>query len=348
MLAAIALGGCGRKGDPLPPQIRRPDATRDLSVAQIGTDAILTWSYPSMTSAGGPLPDLEKIEVWRAVLPQAQEPPPSPGSRDRQVRLGLLQGQGEMLLELGLESLEAATRGPALVIVDDLEAWRTVSEVPVDEAVLWYAVRSVCCRGRESDFSNIVRLVPQPPPDPPPGLTATPGPDGIRVSWQQPEGLAVAVERAADGSAWSQITARPVAGSEFLDVSAEQGRRWRYRLRSVRLGTAETDVVGPPGSEIEVDHPDRYPPEPPTELVCLPEGRRVRLKWVTAVDAAGHRVTRSVEAGSSRVLAAMLPGSSLDDDEPPTGSLTYAVESVDAAGNRSEPVTCSAVVGPVP
>ena len=164
-----------------------------------------------MTSAGGPLPDLEKIEVWRAVLPQAQEPPPSPGSRDRQVRLGLLQGQGELLVELGVEGLEAATRGPALEIVDDLEAWRTASEMPVDEVVLWYAVRSVCCRGRESDFSNIVRLVPQPPPAPPLGLAAVAGRDGIRVSWQQPEGLAVTVERSADGTTWSAITPRPVA-----------------------------------------------------------------------------------------------------------------------------------------
>ena len=80
---ASLLSGCGRKGDPLPPQIRRAETTRDLEVFQQATDAVVTWTYPSMTSAGGPLPDLESIEVWRADIPLGHP-------NDRGLRRGLL------------------------------------------------------------------------------------------------------------------------------------------------------------------------------------------------------------------------------------------------------------------
>jgi len=65
---------CGIKGPPLPPIIRVAERTRDLSLVQEGERVILHWSYPQMTTAGSPLPDLEEIEVWRVEIPSGQEP----------------------------------------------------------------------------------------------------------------------------------------------------------------------------------------------------------------------------------------------------------------------------------
>ena len=110
----LTVSGCGRKGDPLPPQIRRADATRDLTVFQEGPEAVLSWSYPSMTSAGGPLPDLDAVEVWRAPIPLGQEPLGNT-AEDRAMRNRLLEVQGERLALLGQAKLDEATRGPKLV-----------------------------------------------------------------------------------------------------------------------------------------------------------------------------------------------------------------------------------------
>jgi len=348
LLAALALG-CGRKAPPLPPQIIRPDAIRDLAVQQVGRRAILEWSYPSMTSAGGPLPQLERIEVWRVTLPLGQEPPPPTTARDRQMRADVVSSQGERIFELDPAALESATRGRRLVVEDDLETWFAATSPELGEAVVWYAVRSVCCGGRESDLSNIARLLPRVPPEPPTDLAAEAGPDGIRLSWSVPDdAIAALVERSDDGARWTDISPQPVTAGELVDATAAQGTVWRYRVRSVRTGSAGGRVVGPPSEPIEVDHPDRYPPVPPDELVCLPEGRLVRLRWSTVEDAAGYRVVRTTAGGQRTVLVELVGDASIQDDDPPEGQLVYTVEAVDAAGNVSDPVSCAAVAGAVP
>lgn len=344
LLVAATLTGCGRKAPPLPPQIRRPDATRDLTAEQVGTQAVLRWSYPSTTTAGGALPDLERIEVWRATLPLGQEPPASPSARDQEIRVGLLQGQGDVLRTLDPAALDEATRGSALVISDDLGEWLATTKIPPGEAVLWYSVRSVCCGGRRSDFSNIARLEPQAPPDAPTGLAATVAADGIHLTWDPEASIEVLVSRSSDGETWTDLTPEPVAATEWVDSGAAQDTRWSYRVRAVRKVMKGGRVVGPPGPAVAVDYPDVYPPSPPEDLVCLPEGVRVRLRWQRAEGATGYQVSRQVGGADPVDIGHTVSGLSFDDEDPPLGSLTYGVEAVDVAGNRSQRVTCTAVI----
>jgi predicted small lipoprotein YifL len=345
-LIAAALAGCGRKGDPLPPQIRRAEATRDLAVFQEASEAVLSWSYPSMTSAGGPLPDLERIEVWRALIPLGQEVLGTTGD-DRAMRDRLLENQGERIAVLDDAALDEATRGPKLEYRDDLGAWRAVhgDEQPV---VLWYAVRTICCNGRPSEYSNIARLVPQLPPTPPQELVAEPTREGIRLRWLAAGNTATIVERSSDGGDWTELTAQPLTVAEFLDAKARQGQRLSYRLRAVRSTDAEGRIVGEPGPVLTVDFPDIYPPASPADLVCLPEEQRISLRWQPVADASGYRIERRVGDGDWVVLVERLEAGEFDDDSPPVGALTYAVEAVDQAGNRSEPSHCSALQGRSP
>ena len=119
----VVAAGCGLKGAPLPPLIRVADTTRDLVVVQQGHEAVLNWSYPSITTAGGPLPDVEAVEVWRTTLPAGLEPSANT-DRERQIRHQLLEAQGDVLVSLDVAGLEGATRGPMLEIKDDLVRWR--------------------------------------------------------------------------------------------------------------------------------------------------------------------------------------------------------------------------------
>lgn len=337
------LLACGRKEVPLPPQIRRAATTRDLTVVQEGSEAILTWGYPAITTAGGPLPDVEAIEVWRLAVPAAQEPQGA-ASRDRQIREQLIVATGERLRTLDSEALAEATRGPELELRDDLTAWHRAA-APSEPMVLWYAVRTVCCRGRRSAVSNIARLQPQLPPAPPEGLAGTTTATGIELEWQAPDASGVVVERATPDGQWQRLTPAVVSATSWTDTTATQGTTWRYRVRAVVEPENSGAIVGPAGPEIEVEHPDVYPPEAPDAVVCLPEGRRVIVRWQAVSGAAWYEIQRG---GDGAPLATRAERNRYEDEAPPFGTVIYEVRAVDASGNQSEPGTCRAVVGITP
>jgi hypothetical protein len=346
ILAAVVAAGCGRKAPPLPPQLRLADQTRDLAALQRGSTAVLEWSYPSITTAGGALPDVETVEVWRTTLPLAQEPQGTT-LRDRQIKIQLIESQGEVVVALDGEGLAQATRGPKLRIEDDLQQWRESVEV-AGEPVIWYAVRTMCCGKRASAFSNIARVVPQSPPPPPQWEAAAGSRDGIDLSWRQEEGLTTLVERSAADGEWLTLTAEPVVENQWRDTQAAQGRAWTYRLRSVQRVEDVGQVVGEPGLQRVVEHPDVYPPAAPANLVCLPEGELVRLRWAGAARGLTFRVYRSLGGPNPRLIMDNHTATEFEDTEPPYGRLTYAVRAVDLAGNESESATCETVIGAEP
>jgi len=338
----LAAAGCGREGPPVPPVIRVAQRTTDLAVVQEGTEAVLTWSWPRLTTAGGPLEDVEAVEVWRLQLPPGQRP--GGGARDRRVVERIVTGQGERIAVLDRQALERATRGDRLEYRDDLAAWYAANRERMP-LVLHYAVRTVCCRGRASELSNLATLAPQPPPRAPAWAGAEAREDGIALSWEG-EGP-VLVERSPDGKRWRRITPEPVRGGSWVDRGASQGRTWRYRLRAVREAGGSR-VVGGAGEPLEVAYPDVYPPDPPAELVCLPEPEAVRLRWRASPGAASYKVFRRRGSGAWVHLHRGFTGLEYVDAHPPAGALTYAVKAVDAAGNESEAATCTATVAEGP
>lgn len=340
---AVTAVGCGRKAPPLPPVVRLAEQTRDLKAVQEGTTVVLSFSVPERTTAGGPLPDLEEIEVWRAEIPEGREPQGG-SERDRQVRVQLLEARGERLRVVAAEDVAGVVEAGQVVVRDDVAALAARAS-DAASVVLWYAVRTRCCRGRLSAYSNIVRVTPTAPPEAPETLVLAAGADSITVQW--PEGqTSVLVERSAAGAeTWQTLTDQPVRGTSYLDETATQGQSWRYRLRAAEVLEGGQRVVGAPGPERTVEYPDVYPPPAPVELVCLPEGEVVRLRWPAVAEAVAYLVARSRDGGSWEQIARLQEGLTHEDQSPPVGSLVYAVRAVDAAGNESEAATCSVVTG---
>lgn len=348
VILLLTLVACGKEGPPLPPEIRIAERTTDLKAEQEGEVAVLRWSYPSLTTAGDNLSDIEAIEVWRATLPKGQEPPPPMTAQDRALQRQLLEAQGEMVHRLDPAEIEAATRGPALVYRDDLDRWReTVSNDP-GTTVVWYGVRTICCRKRESDLSNVARLLPAKPPDPPNGLHLTAGAQGIEVRWQAVPEIFALVERSSDGTAWASVTEEPIKVGEWRDEEAAQGQAWSYRLRSVAPLEGSGLVVGDPSEPARIEHPDTYPPAAPTGVVCLPEGASVRIRWGLVAGATSYGVARRQTGGPVVALTSGLKTVEFIDSEPPLGEVLYLVVASDAAGNTSESAGCSVVMGAVP
>ncbi|MEN8163840.1 MAG: hypothetical protein ABFS37_06910 [Acidobacteriota bacterium] len=347
LLAAFAAEtGCGRKAPPLPPELRVADTTRDLQVVQDEGTARLRWSYPQMTTAGGPLPDLESVEVWRAELPLAQEPASGTTAKDRQVRWNLLEGRGEVIVQLQGENLDLATHGPQLQVDDELARWLgTAAEEEMAETVIWYAVRSVCCRGRMSEFSNIARLIPRVAAPAPEGLEVSAERDGPHLQWTAVEDRRVQVERSGDEKRWQVVSPSPLSESSWVDAGATQEQTWFYRLRAV-TATAEGKVIrkGAPGPSVRLDFPDLYPPDTPVDLVCLPEGGRVRLRWRASEGATGYSVERKSGQEEAEILAEAIAEVFYLDETPPSGNVTYTIHAVDDAGNTSPKARCRTIV----
>ncbi|MBD3851306.1 MAG: hypothetical protein IFK93_08405 [Acidobacteria bacterium] len=344
---AIALVGCGKEGVPLPPEIRVAERTTDLTAFQEGDEAVLRWTYPAMTTSGQNLTEIEEIQVWRAALPLGQEPPPPISPQDRQMRRQLLEGQGEVLRALGPDEIATATRGSAILLRDDLELWRRTVEDP-GLFVLWYGVRTVCCRHRESELSNVVRLEPKEPPGPPANLGLEAGADGIDVRWIPVADTKTLIERSADGAAWTAVTDEPLDGENWRDEDAAQGQAWSYRLRSVFALPGGDLVVGKPSAPARIDHPDTYPPEAPSNVVCLPEGAQVRVRWGAVASAVTYSVSRQHAGEVADILTDDHRSIEFTDQVPPLGELVYLVVARDAAGNRSQEASCVVVMGVVP
>jgi hypothetical protein len=347
LVLSAVFSGCGKEGAPLPPEIRVAERTTDLAAFQEGEKSVLRWSYPSMTTAGQNLPEIEEIHVWRAALPLGQEPPPPISAQDRQMRRQLLESQGEVLYRLGPEEIAIVTRGPSIVIRDDLERWRKTVDDPT-AYVLWYGVRTVCCRNRESELSNIARLEPQVSPEPPSDLVLEAGAGGIDVRWTPAAGTTTLVERSADGGVWKAVTVESVEGESWRDETAPQGQAWSYRLRSVIALPGGGKVVGDPSPPARVEHPDTYPPDVPSGIVCLPEGTHVRVRWQAVSSAVVYSVSRRFGDGTVEVLTEEHQLIEYTDTEAPLGELVYLVAAIDAAGNRSESASCNVVMGAVP
>jgi hypothetical protein len=348
LLAIPLLPGCGKEGPPLPPEIRIAERTGDLTAYQEGEVAVLRWSYPSMTTAGKTLAGVEAIEVWRATLPKGQEPPPPMTPQDRALQRQLLEAQGEIVQRLEPPEIEAATRGAFLVYRDDLEHWRQEVVVDPETAVVWYGVRTICCRKRESELSNVARLLPTRPPDPPIGVELAAGAQGIDARWEPVPGISVLVERSPDGTLWTSVTEQAVTGGEWRDDQADQGRAWSYRLRSVASLEGGGQVVGDPSEPVRIEHPDTYPPPIPEEVVCLPEGETVRVRWRLVPGAANYEVARRFGGNPLEVLASDQTSVEFTDLEPPLGNTTYLVVARDAVGNTSDSAECSVVMGAAP
>jgi hypothetical protein len=346
-VAFLFLAGCGKEGVPLPPEIRVAERTSDLTAFQEGDESVLRWSYPAMTTSGQNLTDIEEIQVWRAALPLGQEPPPPISPQDRQMRRQLLEGQGEILRALGPDEIATATRGSAILVRDDLRLWRGTVEDP-GLFVLWYGVRTVCCRHRESEMSNVVRLEPKEPPDPPTDLDLEAGADGIEVRWVPGADTKTLIERSADGAAWTTVTEEPIDGNNWRDEIAAQGQAWSYRLRSVIALPGGDLVVGKPSQPARIDHPDTYPPSAPSNAVCLPEGAQVRVRWRAVASAVSYSVSRQHGGQAVDILTEDHRSIEFTDQEPPLGELVYFVTARDAAGNRGQEASCVVVMGAVP
>ena len=374
ILVLLLATACGKKGSPSPPVPIVPMATSDLVVTQRGTTVLLTWTYPSTTTAGRPLDDqLRRISVFRfrEELPAslAGKDPAVVATGDHDPTLApeialfsrvpaVTPAQFEKLREqqerLGREALAERTQG-ARVVFEIPAEFETPDGRPLR---FTYAVVSETESGR-SQTSNLVSLVPVEPPLPPRQVTIAASREGIELKWTPPPagvqggtnerilGYHVYRHDAANPeSARTPITATLLKETSFRD-SPSFGRQV-YAVTAVAS-------LGPPRIEsnlsdtVAAEFRDLVAPPSPTGVVALTEDAAIQIVWesVESSELAGYNVYRV--AGRERLKLTSVPVlDSVFRDERVKRGVTYVYEvtSVDRQGNESEPGRASEALIP--
>lgn len=345
---------------------------------------ILSWSYPSLTTAGRSLTEVRRIVVHRYVeelpVPAAGRDPNAilPGDIDPTLpqpvamfaRIPTIPQAQFAKLSDKVESIEkanlpGATAGARLIYAD-APPFRSRDGRPVR---ITYAVVTEGETAR-SEYSNLATIVPLPVSAPPKALTAQARAEGVVLTWavpttsvtQDPPIIAgYHIYRSAAGETVPPDLVTPVntgivTGTTYTDVPPYGEHE--YRVSAVA-------ATGPPLLQSDLSMParatfkDLIPPPVPGSLTPLVETKAVRLIWppVEAADLAGYRIYRAEGIGHGTAIRDIgtipIDGGKIFTD---TGYLDrsvdlgiayrYAVTAVDKSGNESEKVWTDWVVAP--
>ncbi len=221
-----------------------------------------------------------------------------------------------------------------------------------------YRVTAVDRDGNEGRPSAPVLavLVDETPPDPPSGLVAEAGEDGVvTIRWEPSPSPDVAqvqlFRRVGSDASWSVIGAfRPGTTRAEDRIDPWAGYTYHYAVAALDAG----GNLGPRTPEVQVRAPDRTPPPSPVVTgVSSGADGTVTVRWagVPGDDVAGYRLYRSRDGGEPAVVSEQPAGVSEATDRTavPGVAYRYAVAAVDAAGNVSKlsaPAAARARVAP--
>lgn len=242
---------------------------------------------------------------------------------------------GKKVLTLATADIGAATLGDKVLLT------LPITEAEAGVTVRHFQIRTVGPLGDRSEPSNMTRILPRTPPNPPSEIVATPKATGIDLSWQPvqgAEGYLVYRRDAAVKSYAKPLQAVVAPTVSMTDASAQLGSSYIYAVTTVshRAPLVESAIQ----SEREVRYADRYPPPPVSELVALAEEGQVRLIWTggDVADLAGYRVYRREGGDLRRLNVEPVVATEFTDSSVASGrTYVYRVVAIDKTGNESTP-----------
>ena len=315
-LLSIALftGDCGYIGPPLPPALKLPNRVTDLTAAQRGSNIVIQFTMPKLTTEALPITDPPEIDL----------------------RVG---ASTHVFNES--EWLQHARRIPTT-------EGHTEYSVAIDEFQgkdIVVAVRLLNDRGRTAGWSNFVPLLVTAPLGRPEHLSAEATAQGVALSWTGGASPSYRVYRKEAIGEFQPLG--DATGNSYMDTTAEYGKPYSYFVQGVgKTGAAES--VSEASDTVTITPVDTFPPAVPANLKAIAGTKTVELSWDrdTESDLAGYRVFRAVGDGPFELLADKLPGASYSDHAVKTGKYRYSVSAYDLLGNESARSPAIDIVAP--
>jgi hypothetical protein len=342
-VAGLALAGCGKKGPPVPPEVRLPAMPAAVHGAIDEQAVMVSWTAPGTRMDGSRLRRVARYRVFRREE-DASGPPKS-----AMLSSGRVVGYDEVAAIATDAPAPATVQGSSVTWVDHrpLAPGRRYVYVVTAEDEL----------GRSSAPSERLVVPFVSAPKAPRGLSATPGDRRVTLTWQPPEALQdgsaptgdiryVVLRGAAAGGALAAITAQPLDATSFTDTSVENDTDYRYAVRAVRVEPSVT-AAGETSAAVATAPADTTPPAVPTGLVAVPTGGAIRLAWNASpgADVAAYAVYRATEGGDFvRIATTVPPGTVYADRDVRSGTnYRYAVTAIDRARRPNESARSSVV-----
>jgi hypothetical protein len=341
LLAALAAGACGKRGNPLPPLRLVPAPISDLNALRVDDRVTLAWTIPAANTDGSTPAAVSWIEIYAAQT-TAAEPAPTPAALINPERL---------LARL-------AVRDPAVTTVAP-PAGATAKPYPAPGERGTYAERvdtlvaqGAAARhyvaipvtgsgaGRRGTPSDVVTVpvAPAALPAAPGALAATHSETEVIVTWE-PGAPGQTFRVLGSGPVFDALqapvlTPAPIAAARFTQP-VEFGRERCFVVRTLSV-TGTVTLEGPPAPPVCVTPVDRFPPAGPANLQAIQEGAAVSLVWtgVTAADLAGYVILRGEGADENMqplVGAPVQETTYRDEAVRPGVTYVYAVYAQDRA-----------------
>lgn len=367
LAAFVVLGGCGKKGPPLPPLRPQPARITELSARAIEKRVDVSILVPAENADGTTPSVMETIELYALVRQGVPVQPAQPAQPVAAGQVGVAAAQPgptaprvtapevvqpQNLVATakldppaeasgGAEDPSPPRRATVTHDVTDLLAGLAADE---PQPTVYYVAIGLG-RGRRSPVSPVVEVPLGRRPGRVAGLGVTFDATSIVVSWEAPgESVATYVDEIVGSVTPPEITrqsAAPVSTTSFsLPVTFGQVRCFTAR-HVVTAGRAS--VEGPAAPPVCVTPVDAFAPPAPTALVAIAEDGAIVLSWrgVSAADFAGYLVLRA--EGPNETLQPLTPSPvaerSYRDATVRAGvTYTYAVVAIDRAQppNRSQ------------
>jgi hypothetical protein len=372
LLTTALLGaGCGKKGPPLAPLVRLPEAPGMLQAERRGARVDLQFVLPEHNTDGSRPANVARVDVYAFTGPAAVSDADvvrrgvlvasvkvkSPKDPDQTI------GPDEPASDLDPLVGPGLAQGATARMGEDLPASAvTAADEPAPRT---YVAVGLTTKNRRGPLSNraAIPLGAAPPPPSQPQLAY--GESAFIVAWVAAPSVGAADESTtaakmayhvydvsppapitnssdhqtpARPPGPMRLTTTPITETSYIDRRMEFGVRRCYTVRAVRM-VDNLSVEGDAAPESCETPVDTFPPAVPMGLTAVASEGTINLIWDpnTESDLAGYLVLRA--DGPSAALKAVTPKpiteSTFSDNVPSGVRYTYAIQAVDTAGNVS-------------
>jgi hypothetical protein len=322
LIAALCLAsatGCGYIGAPLPPALNIPERVGVIAVSQHADQLVVGFVITGKTTDGLVLHHLRAIDL-RAGPPAASMAKWAESAREIPVEPASIEGHELKVPVAGWEN---------------------------QDVVL--AVRAVGPTGRAGAWSEplTVHVVPVPSV---PVVAASPGPDGITLSWPResaPPGTTWRVFRQKKGEEQAAAVA-DAPEPRWLDPMTEENAELTYQVQAL-LPAGKAVAESEKSRAVSVTYKDVFPPAVPSALTAIAGVGSIELTWEPnhEPDLRGYQVYRAEASGALAKLGGVT-GEVIYSDRAVEHAkrYVYAVSAVDKLGNESKLSTTVEISAP--